>query len=69
MMISAITLSNNNTHLLTPFLPFIAKMAPSNGNKNMEIIAILPNDSKEKPFIIKENNTINIPKQMVERTL
>ena len=68
-MISAITLSSDNNHLPTPFLPLIPKITPNNGNKSIEIIAILPNEPKEKPFIIKENKIINVPKQMVERTL
>lgn len=68
-MISAITFNIVNNHLPTPAFPFIPKMAPNNGKRNIEIIAILPNEPIEKPFIIKENKRINIPKQTVERTL
>ena len=68
-MISAIRLSIFNTHFPTPFLPFIAKTNPNNGNMNIEIITVLPNEPKEIPFIMKANNIIYIPKQIVERTV
>lgn len=36
-------------------------MAPNNGNKSIEFIAILPDEPKDTPFIIKENKIMNTP--------
>jgi hypothetical protein len=53
-MLSAITLSIVSNHLPTPFLPFIPKMAPNRGNKNIEIIDILSNEPKERHLSSKK---------------
>jgi hypothetical protein len=66
IVINARTLRIVNNHLTVPFFPINPNKAPSDGNKHIEIIAILPNDPKEAPLTNKENKMVNIPRQILE---
>lgn len=60
-------LSIISSHLIKPFFAFSPKIAPNNGNRNIEIINGLPNNPNDTPRHNAENKMMKITTVVSEK--